>query len=388
MKTIETVGKDIEQALKNGLAELGCKIDDVDVKILEHPGIFRKARVRLTYTKADEHRIKTAAGVMRNLEERAAKSTSQAKNWRERKNERDALKASVKGQRGEEKAKQPEQKTQPTTAKPVQQKVNNQPKSEQPKTEKKVEQPKQPVQAKPEFRKDFRADLLKAQSTGAPLQSKAEQPKTEKKVEEPKAEQPKTEKKTEQPKAEQQAKSLPTAQEVAEAREKAVAYLRGIAPLIGETSALTSETTDSEVFFKFVEESETLVANKGEALDALEYLVNATVGGNVKINVDSGSFRARRDEALVRLANEKAGVAVQTGKRVQLPPMNSASRKTVHAVLSERGDVITRSEGKEPNRYIVIMPKQGGKNGGKANYKHNKKFKNKKKSVGVSGEKA
>ena len=46
MKVIETVGKDIEEALNKGLSELDCHIDDVEVKILEHPGIFRKARVR------------------------------------------------------------------------------------------------------------------------------------------------------------------------------------------------------------------------------------------------------------------------------------------------------------------------------------------------------
>lgn len=77
MKTIETVGKDIEKALLSGLAELGCKLDDVDVKILEHPGIFRKARVRLTYHGDDETvEKKTAAGVMRNLEARAARASS------------------------------------------------------------------------------------------------------------------------------------------------------------------------------------------------------------------------------------------------------------------------------------------------------------------------
>ena len=74
MKTIETVGKDIEQALLSGLAELGCKLDDVEVKILEHPGIFRKARVRMTYN-GDDGTVekKTAAGAMRNLEERASR---------------------------------------------------------------------------------------------------------------------------------------------------------------------------------------------------------------------------------------------------------------------------------------------------------------------------
>ena len=74
MKTIETVGKDIEKALLSGLAELGCKLDDVDVKILEHPGIFRKARVRLTYHGDDDTvEKKTAAGVMRPRAEQAGR---------------------------------------------------------------------------------------------------------------------------------------------------------------------------------------------------------------------------------------------------------------------------------------------------------------------------
>ena len=42
--------------------------------------------------------------------------------------------------------------------------------------------------------------------------------------------------------------------------------------------------------------------------------------------------------------------------------MNSASRREVHAALGERGDVITRSEGREPDRRVVIIPRtRGGK---------------------------
>jgi spoIIIJ-associated protein len=60
--------------------------------------------------------------------------------------------------------------------------------------------------------------------------------------------------------------------------------------------------------------------------------------------------------------------------------MNPYERRIIHAALSEREGVSTASEGKEPNRYIVIIPdnledpeapaiparnERGGRNGGR-----------------------
>ena len=41
-----------------------------------------------------------------------------------------------------------------------------------------------------------------------------------------------------------------------------------------------------------------------------------------------------------------------------LQPMNSYQRRIIHAYL-QKENVKTKSEGKEPNRYIVIKPKNG-----------------------------
>ena len=77
------------------------------------------------------------------------------------------------------------------------------------------------------------------------------------------------------------------------------------------------------------------------------------------------------------MANSRADKAVATGRRVELEPMSSAGRKVVHAALGERTDVITRSEGREPNRYIVIMPKGGQRNGNNNNNRGKRNFNNK-----------
>ena len=64
---------------------------------------------------------------------------------------------------------------------------------------------------------------------------------------------------------------------------------------------------------------------------------------------------------ITRAAAEKA---VATNRRVELEPMNSASRREVHAALGERDDVMTRSEGREPDRRVVIIPRTRGGNRG------------------------
>ena len=59
MKSIEASGKTVKDAIRNGLAELGCDSDDVDIQVVEmgSPGLFgmfgKPAKVRLT-VKADD----------------------------------------------------------------------------------------------------------------------------------------------------------------------------------------------------------------------------------------------------------------------------------------------------------------------------------------------
>lgn len=74
------------------------------------------------------------------------------------------------------------------------------------------------------------------------------------------------------------------------------------------------------------------------------------------VELDAENYRERRQETLEQLADRMADKAIRTGSRVQFEPMPSYERKVIHQALSRRLDIDTFSEGKDPNRYLVIEP--------------------------------
>ena len=72
--------------------------------------------------------------------------------------------------------------------------------------------------------------------------------------------------------------------------------------------------------------------------------------------MDCENYRETREATLERLAENLAQKAIRLEKKIQLEPMNPYERRIIHAKLSEFEGVKTTSEGKEPNRYIVVIP--------------------------------
>ena len=104
-----------------------------------------------------------------------------------------------------------------------------------------------------------------------------------------------------------------------------------------------------------------VIGKHGQTIDAIQYLVNAIVwrghGDDRKpVVVDAAGYRARRDATLEGLAVRNAERAISSGQAVELDPMTAVERKTVHLRLKEFPGVTTRSEGTEPNRFVVIDP--------------------------------
>ncbi len=104
-----------------------------------------------------------------------------------------------------------------------------------------------------------------------------------------------------------------------------------------------------------------VIGKHGQTIDAIQYLVNAIVwrghGDDRKpVVVDAAGYRARRDATLEGLAVRNAERVISSGQAVELDPMTAVERKTVHLRLKEFPGVTTRSEGTEPNRYVVIDP--------------------------------
>ena len=104
-----------------------------------------------------------------------------------------------------------------------------------------------------------------------------------------------------------------------------------------------------------------VIGKHGQTIDAIQYLANAVVwrgrGDERKpVVVDAAGYRARREEALASIANRSAERAVASARSVELEPMTAVERKVVHVCLKEYPGVVTRSEGTEPNRFVVIDP--------------------------------
>jgi spoIIIJ-associated protein len=106
-----------------------------------------------------------------------------------------------------------------------------------------------------------------------------------------------------------------------------------------------------------------LIGRKGERLSALQHLVNLMLsrrmGGWTRVLVDVEDYRGRRERQLRDLALRAAARVVETGKMLQLEPMPALERRWVHIALRENGDVATQSIGEEPNRRIVVLPREG-----------------------------
>ena len=148
-------------------------------------------------------------------------------------------------------------------------------------------------------------------------------------------------------------------------------FLQQLTKLMGvEVSVHVSTDEEGNVRVNMEGDSQgILIGRRGETLDALQYLtslkVNKGHGDYTRVTLDTEGYRARREEALVRLANRMANRAVKTGRRVSIEPMNPYERRILHSALQGNPDVTTHSEGEEPNRHVVITvnkPQRAKKN--------------------------
>ncbi|CAB4914527.1 unannotated protein [freshwater metagenome] len=104
-----------------------------------------------------------------------------------------------------------------------------------------------------------------------------------------------------------------------------------------------------------------LIGRHGQTIDAVQHLagravLQGTEDDRRRVVIDAAGYRARRVEALERLADDAVEAALTGGSPVPLEPMNAAERRIVHEYLRDRTEVETYSEGEEPDRCLVVAP--------------------------------
>jgi spoIIIJ-associated protein len=107
-----------------------------------------------------------------------------------------------------------------------------------------------------------------------------------------------------------------------------------------------------------------IIGRHGATIDAIEHLAAAVAfppGAERRpISVDAQGYRARRERRLRELAEQAATQALAEHAPMELDPMSAAERKVVHMALADRDDVETSSDGREPERFVVVWPRGMG----------------------------
>ena len=124
---------------------------------------------------------------------------------------------------------------------------------------------------------------------------------------------------------------------------------------------LDEETVELSVNATPPSELGVLVGPRGTTLQALQEVTRTVVqskspGRTDRILLDVAQYRERRVAALGRFAQQVAAEVLETGEERALEAMSAADRKAVHDALTDSQTVVTRSEGEEPRRFVVVAP--------------------------------
>ena len=143
--------------------------------------------------------------------------------------------------------------------------------------------------------------------------------------------------------------------------ENARAFVENLLKILDiNAKAVLDEENEKAEINLIAEKSSEVIGYRGEILDAIQTLASAVanIGKEEykKVVVNCEGYREIREETLISLAHKLEEKATEMRREVILEAMNPFERKIIHSALAESKTVTTKSEGKEPERYVVIVP--------------------------------
>lgn len=142
---------------------------------------------------------------------------------------------------------------------------------------------------------------------------------------------------------------------------KAFDFVQNVLNLGGfNCTTVVTETENSISISISGDDASLLIGYRGDVLDNLQYLASISVRPyavkNKKLIIDVLEYRQKRENTLNSLALKLADKAYKTQTEQKLEPMNAFDRRVVHSALNESDIVTTKSAGKEPRRFVIIVP--------------------------------
>ena len=134
----------------------------------------------------------------------------------------------------------------------------------------------------------------------------------------------------------------------------------------GDTVVTVEETEDGCRINLEGEQEGLIIGRRGETLDALQYLTGLVANRQQKeyfrVTLNVGNYREKREKSLTGLAHKYASVVARTGRRHSFEPMNPYERRIIHTAVQDIEGATSWSDGKEPNRHVIIGPTEDNKN--------------------------
>ena len=105
-----------------------------------------------------------------------------------------------------------------------------------------------------------------------------------------------------------------------------------------------------------------LIGYRGEVLNSLQNILTNVISkdfnGKIRVLLNIGGYREKREKDLEILASKIAGSVIKTRKSITLEPMTAYERKIIHLKLQDNDKVETHSVGEEPYRKLVVSLKK------------------------------
>ena len=148
-----------------------------------------------------------------------------------------------------------------------------------------------------------------------------------------------------------------------EVQDTTTAFLNDIFEAMDIEVKIESRTEDEILVFNLTTpQPGILIGKRGQTLDALQYITSLIMNKGqskyIRVALDIEEYREKRKRALQDLADR---IAINVEKRHTkhvLEPMNPYERRIIHSSLQNYRNIITYSEGEEPNRYVIIEYKR------------------------------
>lgn len=140
-------------------------------------------------------------------------------------------------------------------------------------------------------------------------------------------------------------------------------YLNGIVTDMGLEVSFETKIREQQITVKmYSNNNKILIGKNGQTLKALTTIVKQKVHNEIGqypyVLLDVENYKEKQVKYLERLAKNVARDVARTKVEVELENMNSYERRIIHNILTDNDKVYTVSTGEEPNRHVIVKPKE------------------------------